>query len=122
MRTRPGSKLAAALCGCLLLGGAALAQRKDDAPHAVVAGAVFRENGFSLPGATVTLAMKDAPKGKKLQAVSDARGEFAFRVLPGAATYVVRASMKGFQAVEKEAVVGGEERVEVTLTLPAESK
>ena len=83
---------------------------------------MFRENGFSLAGATVTLAMKDAPKGKKLQAVSDARGEFAFRVLPGAATYVVRASLKGFQAVEKEAAVGGEERVEVTLTLPAESK
>ena len=123
MRTRPGSKLAVALCVCgLLLAGAAGAQRKDEAPHAVVAGAVFRENGFSLPGATVTLAMKDAPKGKKLQAVSDARGEFAFRVLRGAATYVVRASMKGFQAAEKEAAVDGEECVEVTLTLPVESK
>ena len=88
----------------------------------MVAGAVFRENGFSLAGAKVTLAMKDAPKGKRLETVSDARGEFAFRVLPGAATYVVRASLKGIQAAEKEATVGGEERVEVTLTLPAESK
>jgi Carboxypeptidase regulatory-like domain len=120
MRTRPGSKLAAVAFGCaLLLAGA---QRKSELPHAVVAGAVFRENGFSLPGATVTLTIKDAPKGKKLQAVSDARGEFAFRVFPEAATYVVRASLKGFQAVEKEAVIGGEERVEVTLVLPAESK
>ena len=120
MRTRPGSKLAAVAFGCaLLLAGA---QRKNDEAHAVVAGAVFRENGFSLPGATVTLAMKEAPKGKKLQAVSDARGEFAFRVAPGAATYVVRASLKGFQAAEKEAAIGGEERVEVTLVLPAESK
>ncbi len=123
MRTRPGSKLAAALCGCaLLLAGVSPAQRKNDEAHAVVAGAVFRENGFSLPGATVTLAMKDAPKGKKLQAVSDARGEFAFRVAPGAATYVVKASMKGFQAAEKEAAIGGEERVEVTLVLQPESK
>jgi len=123
MRTRPGSKLAAALCGCaLLLAGVSPAQRKNNEAHAVVAGAVFRENGFSLPGATVTLAMKDAPKGKKLQAVSDARGEFAFRVAPGAATYVVKASMKGFQAAEKEAAIGGEERAEVTLVLPAESK
>jgi hypothetical protein len=123
MRTRPGSRLAAVAFGCaLLLAGAARAQRKNEAPHAVVAGAVFRENGFSLPGATVTLTIKDAPKGKKLQAVSDARGEFAFRVFPEAATYVVRASMKGFQAAEKEAAVGGEERVEVTLVLPAESK
>jgi hypothetical protein len=122
MRTRPGSKLAAAVCGCLLLGGVARGQRKNEEAHAVVAGAVFRENGFSLPGATVTLAMKEAPKGKKLQAVSDARGEFAFRVAPGAATYVVRATMKGFQAAQKEATIGGEERAEVTLVLPAESK
>jgi len=124
MRTRPGSKPAAALLGCalLLLAGAARAQRKNEAPHAVVAGAVFRENGFSLPGAMVTLALKDAPKGKKLQTLSDARGEFAFRVAPEAATYVVRASMRGFQAAEKEAAIGGEERVEVTLVLPVESK
>jgi hypothetical protein len=113
-----------ALLGCALLLGAA---DKNDAPHAVVAGTVFRENGFSLPGATVTLTVKDAPgvpktKAKKLQSVSDSRGEFAFRVPPGAATYVVRASLKGFQAIEKEASVSGEERVEVTLMLPAESK
>jgi hypothetical protein len=100
---------------------------KGDAPHAVVAGTVFRDNGFSLPGAAVTLAMKDAPgapkrKMRTLQSVSDGRGEFAFRVSPAAATYLVRASLKGFQSVEKEASVAGEERVEVTLVLPAESK
>jgi hypothetical protein len=123
MRIRPGSKLGAVVCACALLAaGVSRAQRKNDQAHAVVAGAVFRENGFSLSGATVTLAMKEAPRGKKLQAVSDARGEFAFRVLLGAATYVLRASMKGFQAVEKEAAIAGEERVEVTLVLPAESK
>jgi uncharacterized GH25 family protein len=113
-----------ALLGCALLLGAA---DKNEAPHAVVAGTVFRENGFSLPGATVTLTVKDAPgvpktKTKKLQSVSDSRGEFAFRVPPGAGTYVVRASLKGFQPVEKEASVSGEERVEVTIMLPAESK
>jgi len=114
------SRLVSALLGCALLLGAA---DRNDAPHAVVAGTVFRENGFSLPGAAVTLAVKDAPKkAKKLQSVSDPRGEFAFRVPPGAATYVVRASMKGFQPVEKEASVSSEERVEVTLVLPAESK
>jgi hypothetical protein len=120
---RIGSKLAAASWVCaLILGAVAAPLQKNDAPHAVVAGTVFRENGFSLPGATVTLAMKDAPKTKKLQAISDSRGEFAFRVPPGAGAYIVRASMKGFQPVEKEASVSGEERVEVTITLPAESK
>ena len=116
--------MAAALWGCALL---LCAADRNDAPHAVVAGTVFRENGFSLPGAEVTLAVKDEPgvpkrKMRKLQSVSDPRGEFAFRVSPGAATYVVRASMKGFQSIEKEASVSGEERVEVTLVLPAESK
>ena len=112
--------MAAALWGCALL---LCAADRNDASHAVVAGTVFRENGFSLPGAAVTLVVKDAPKkAKKLQSVSDSRGEFAFRVPPGAATYVVRASLKGFQAVEKEASVSGEERVEVTIMLPAESK
>lgn len=116
--------MAAALWGCALLLSAA---DRNDAPHAVVAGTVFRENGFSLPGATVTLAVKQSPgvtktKAKKLQSGSDGRGEFAFRVPPGAATYVVRASLRGFQTVEKEVSVSGEERVDVTLVLPAESK
>jgi hypothetical protein len=118
-----GSKLAAAMWGCaLLLAAADRPPLKNDAPYAVVAGSVFRESGFSLPGATVTLAVKDAPKVKKLQSVSDARGEFAFRVPPEAGTYVVRASMKGYQPAEKEASLTGEERVEVTLVLSSESK
>ena len=116
--------MATVLWGCvLLLFAAGLPPLKGDAPHAVVAGTVFRENGFSLPGAEVTLSVKDAPKKmKKLQSVSDGRGEFAFRVPPGAATYVVKASLKGFQSVEKEASVSSDERVEVTLVLPSESK
>ncbi|MEO8051147.1 MAG: carboxypeptidase-like regulatory domain-containing protein [Acidobacteriota bacterium] len=119
---KTGSKFVIGLLCALLVCAAAKPPLKDDAPHAVVAGTVFRENGFSLPGATVTLAVKDAPKVKKLQVVSDGRGEFAFRVPPEAATFVVGAAMKGFQYVEKEASVSGEVRIEVTLTLPAESK
>jgi len=118
-----GSKLAAALwCATLLLAAPGGPPHNSDSRHAVVAGAVFRESGLSLQGATVTLAVKDAPKIKKLQSTSDARGEFAFRVPPEAATYLVRASMRGFQAAEKEVSIMDEERVEVTLTLFSESK
>ena len=113
-----GSKFAVLLV-CGLLSSAA---GKKPEPYAVVAGTVFREDGFSLAGASVTLLPKDAPKGKKLEAVSDARGEFAFRVPAGAATYVVKAVRKGFQPAEKEASVSGEGRVDVTLLLSAESK
>ena len=112
-----GSKLAVLLV-CGLLSSAA---GKKPEPYAIVAGTVFREDGFSLPGATVTLFLKDAAKGKKLEAGSDARGEFAFRVPVGTAAYIVRAARKGFRPAEKEASVSGEGRVDVTLVLSAES-
>jgi len=34
---------------------------KKDAPHAVIAGTVFRDPGFAQPGATVTIVRKDQP-------------------------------------------------------------
>jgi hypothetical protein len=109
--------------GCLLLLSVVEgASPQKDGAYAVIAGTVFRENGFSLPGAAVTLSRKDAPKVKRLQSVSDSRGEFAFRVPPAPAAYVVKASLKGHQSAEKEVSVTGEERVEVTLALPSESK
>ena len=117
-RTKTGSRLAAVVvCGLL-----SWATGKKPEPYAIVAGTVFREDGFLLPGASVTLLPKDVPKGKKLEAVSDARGEFAFRVPAGAAAYVVRAARKGFRPAEKEASVSGDGRVDVTLILSAESK
>jgi Carboxypeptidase regulatory-like domain len=123
MRTKTGSSVVgskfAVLLVCGLLSSAA---GKKPEPYAVLAGTVFREDGFSLPGASVTLRPKDTPKAKKLEAVSDARGEFAFRVPAGAATYLVKAARKGFQPAEKEASVSGEGRVDVTLLLSAESK
>ena len=93
------------MCGCaLLLAGRRRASEKNDAPHAVVAGSgVSRERLLAAGGHGDAGDERGVPRDKKLQAVSDARGEFAFRVPPGAATYVVKASLKGFQAAEKEA-------------------
>ena len=95
--------------------------------YALVSGTVFREPGFALPGADVTLVPDPEPgqpaaKIKKLQAVSDARGEFAFRVPPAAMRYKVFVAAKGYNGEEKSASVQGEERVEVTFLLRAESK
>ncbi len=127
---RTGSKIAGlivALMSAMAAGGVLVAQ---NTAHALVAGTVFRENGFSLAGATVTLIAKntgtdtgkDAARRKTLKSLSDARGEFTFRVSPAPGTYLVKATMKGFQPAEKEATVGGEERVDVTLILTPESK
>jgi len=96
------------------------AQAKPSA-YAIIAGTVFRENGLSLRGASVTLSRKDAPKFKKLHAVSDERGEFAFHVPPVESSFRVEASMKGFQTVTKETSIRGEERMELSLVL-AEAK
>ena len=110
----------AAVLAVLLVAGSALAAQK--AAYAVVAGSVFRESGFSLAGATVTLMAKGSAKGKSLKSITDARGEFAFRIPAAAGSYVVTASMKGFKMASAEASVGGEERVDVTLIVSPESK
>src|SRR6266446_2300536 len=48
------------IANVIATGGVLVAQNgAQDAAHAVVAGTVFRENGLSLAGATVTLMAKD---------------------------------------------------------------
>jgi hypothetical protein len=89
---------------------------------AVIAGTVFRDPGFALPGAELTLTVTTPPAGakapKKKKIRSDARGEFAFAVPPAAAEYVVEASAPGFQSERKPAVLhGGPERLDLYFTL-----
>lgn len=89
--------------------------------YAIVAGTVFRDPGFALPGAKVVLTLRGS--GKKIaESVSSPRGEFAFRVQPNPATYVVKASLKGYRTEEKEAAIEGQERIDVSLVLSPESK
>lgn len=95
--------------------------------YALVAGTVFKESGFALPNATVTL-LPDATtapsakvKTKKQQATCNTRGEFAFRVPPGSSAYRLTAAAKGFQSQEKSVSIQGEEHIDVTFQLPPES-
>jgi Carboxypeptidase regulatory-like domain len=112
-----------ALVSCLAL--VASAQE-----YAVVAGTVFRDNGFALAEAEVTLEVADAApaparksKVKKLKTLSSPRGEFTFRVPPVAAKYRVTVAAKGFRMADKVVEVqGGSERVDATFTLSPESK
>ena len=121
--TRMRRKTSSSLPLLLILAIPLAVAQKKPAPHAVIAGTVFRDPGFALPDAEVTLSRKDDSKSKKLQrATTSFRGEFAFEVPPASATYVVSASRKGFRPEQKEASVSGEERIEVTLTLEPESK
>jgi len=99
--------------------------------YALVGGTVFQESGFALPNAVVTLFPEpqagDSPaKAKKMQAASDERGEFVFRVPAGAVHYTIRiaarVAAKNYQTQEKSVAVEREERVDVTFQLQPESK
>ena len=120
--TRFAKSAALAAVFAFALAGGDKKPKPGQEPFALIAGSVFREPGYALPDAKVTLALKDAPKGKKLETSTSPRGEFTFRVPPVHATYIVRVSLKGFHPEEKEAVVSGEDRVDVTIVLVPESK
>ena len=104
------------------------AKKKVAAPaYALVSGTVFQEKGYALPSAEITLVSDPQPdsstvKVKKMQAVSNARGEFVFRVPPASMRYTVKVSAKGYQGQEKPATVQGEVRIELTFQLQPESK
>ena len=121
---KPGSK---SVLLCLLFALTALAGEKKrvSEPYAVIGGTVFREPGFALPGAqaTLSIAKDEAPsKIKKLTAISDLRGEFAFRVPTAAMEYTIRVTCKGYAPQQKQVSVEGEQRVDATFTLSPESK
>jgi len=95
--------------------------KKEVAPYAIVAVSVFREPGFALPGAEVSLTADTGSKPKK--GLCDARGEYVFRVSAEPKNYLVRATARGFHPEEKHVAIHGEsERAEVTLELHAEAK
>lgn len=121
-------RISAGLILLLALAIAVQAGKKKDAPesYAILAGTVFQQSGYALPNATVTLVPvphAGAPaKVKTLQAISNDRGEFAFRVPAGSMRYTVRVAARGYRSQEKSVTSEGEERTEVTFQLEPESK
>jgi hypothetical protein len=128
-KRRTGNSRRCALALALLVAATPLwggpgKQKKRSADYALVAGTVFRESGLSLPGAEVEIVAA-APAGfkfRKQQAVSDARGEFAFRVPAAEMKYRVSAKARGYSAQEQEVSVTGFERVDVFFRLEPASK
>jgi hypothetical protein len=113
------------LAQLVILGTVLLAAGDKKKPEAetVIAGSVFRDPGYALPDATVTLVVRDDPKHKKIaQQETTFRGEFVFHVPAAPAVYVVKASAKGLRSQEKEASVTGPDRIELTFTLEPETR
>jgi hypothetical protein len=125
-RRRSGTSLVLLLATILPLAGADK-KKGEPEPYGLVVGSVFREPGLALAHADVTLIPKPPPDGppvkmKKMQTISDARGEFAFRVPAAAASYTVTVAAKGYQGEQKSVTMQGEGRVDVTFMLREESK
>lgn len=101
-------------------------EKKAPQAYGIIGGTVFREPGFAVPGAEVILTPDPAPGQtapiKKMTAISDARGEFAFRVPVAAMRYLLRVSLKGYAPQQKTLSIEGEQRVDATFTLQPESK
>jgi len=107
----------------------AQAAKKKTEPesYALISGTVFRDPGFALPNATVTLTPDPSPgssaaKIKKQETVCNSRGEYVFRLPPLTMHYTVRAAAKGYRDQEKSIDVEGEARVDVTFSLQSQSK
>jgi hypothetical protein len=122
----------ARFAAALLVAGASLAapragkDAKRADPYAVVAGTVFRDSGFSLAGAEVELSPApesgSSRKLKKQKQITDARGEFAFRIPAVPAEYRVSVKAPGYQGEEKPVSINGEERIDVFFRLAPASK
>src|ERR1700688_95663 len=97
-------------------------KKTEPESYALVSGTVFRDPGFALPNAIVTLTPAPSQtastvKIKKLQTVCNSRGEFVFRIPSVSMHYTVRATAKGYRDEEKPIEVEGEARVDVTFSL-----
>jgi len=125
---RIGSSVAALLAIAIaLVGGGHAEKNHQSGVYAVVGGTVFRESGYALPGAEVVIVPDPQPGQERVKihepkAISDHRGEFAFRVPLTAMRYTVKAHLRGFEPQQKSVDIEGEQRVDVTLILPAVSK
>jgi hypothetical protein len=118
---------AAASLLCLALGLLpAMAQKdpKGKDPYAVIFGTVVGPDNRPVPGVPVKIRLADKKKAR-WEHVSDRRGEFARRVPPGPADYVVWLDLKNREAAEKTAVkvhITKEEQQDILLHLTEQPK
>lgn len=98
---------------------------KQPEPVSFISGTVYRPPGFSLPGAEVRVVPEQPKSGNrkipKLTALTDARGEFVFRVPPVPMKYTVTVQKKGFVSQSKTVEIEHEQHRELPFTLEPES-
>lgn len=106
----------------LLLAVAAIAfagEKKKPQAYAVIIGTVFAPDQRPASGVVLTVRRADQKKAK-WQVRSDARGEFALRLPPGKADYIIRPELQDPQAGDASAVtvqIEKDERRDINLHL-----
>jgi hypothetical protein len=88
-------------------------------PYALIFGTVWDAQGRPAYGVPIKIRREDQKKAK-WQLMSDHRGEFAQRVPPGKANYIIwtdKKGKKGSKPVETTAHIENDERIDVGLHL-----
>lgn len=88
--------------------GPAFAQMDPRKPYALIFGTVWGPDDRPVYGVHVKIRRADQ-KRAKWELYSDHRGEFAQRLPPGKADYVVWADLKGFKPLEGKQLKPGDE-------------
>ena len=124
---RPGlGTVLVVLCGaCLLPLAAGNPAQRHDKPYALIYGTVWGPDNLPAYGVKVRIRRADEHKFR-WELYSDHQGEFALRVPPGPADYVVTVDLKGYKhpggkhlelAEEVKVHVDNEEREDIGLHL-----
>jgi hypothetical protein len=96
-------------------------QKVAAAPFALIAGTVFRPPGFALPGAQVVIVPEtpevNGTKLKKVDAITNFRGEWALRVPPVPAKWRVDVKSSGYLPQQRIVGVEGEQRIDLSIVL-----
>lgn len=90
---------------------------REEAPYAVIRGAVLHGVGFTMPNALVTLERIDGGGKFRQRTISRDGGEFAFRLRAEKATYRITASSPGWKSATQEIEIENDEVRNIALVL-----
>jgi hypothetical protein len=98
----------------------AVSKKDRKEPKAVIAGTTFTQEGFSLPGVSITVTPQGERK-PKWRVTSDARGEFAVSVPAARGTYLVATDSSDHENQSETVEIYGEQRVDLIFRLARKS-
>ena len=90
---------------------------REKPPYAIIRGAVFTEEGFTLPNAMVKIEKITEGKRFRAEVASQDGGEFSFRLTAEKATYRITATAKGFEPGSTEVEIEGDDVRQIAISL-----